>query len=241
MTTGTTRSWRAASSLAAPSYSMRSSMTTTGTAGTSTTTSIGIAVTSPSTAATWTSTSTAATSTSATATGRASATGTDRRSATAIGSASATAIAPRSTVEISPASAIARVIGRAPGLSGEPDIDLECRQPRCRAPEDRGAQDHRGRPRKPANVAAGRLSSARVWLARPDTIPVYDPVGANNLAPQDQPDPDGESAEPFERLPAAVALAPFDVQQPRPSERRSSRWRPGRGVDGGRWWTGALG
>ena len=115
-TTGTTRSWRAASSLAAPSSSTRSSMTTTGTAGTATTTSTGMAATSPSTAATWTSTSTAATSTSATATGRASAMGTDRRSATATASASATAIAPRSTVEISPTSAIARVIGRALGL-----------------------------------------------------------------------------------------------------------------------------
>ena len=115
-TTGTTRSWQAASSLAAPSSSTRSSMTTTGMAGTATTTSIGIAATSLSTAATWTSTSTAATSASATATGRASATGTDRRSATETASASATAIAPRSTVEISPASAIARVIGRALGL-----------------------------------------------------------------------------------------------------------------------------
>ena len=26
-------------------------------------------------------------------------------------------------------------------FAGEPDIDLECSQPRCRAPEDRGAQD----------------------------------------------------------------------------------------------------
>ena len=89
--------------------------------------------------------------------------------------------------------------------------------------------------REPANVATGRLSSAGVWLARPDAIPVDDPVGASNLATEGEPDPDGAGAEPFERLPAAVALAPFDVQQPRPSERRSSRWRPG-----WRWWTEAL-
>ena len=120
-------------------------------------------------------------------------------------------------------------------FAGEPDIDLECSQPRCRAPEDRGAQDHRGRSREPANVATGRLSSAGVCLARPDAIPVDDPVGASNLATEGEPDPDGAGAEPFERLPAAVALAPFGVQQPRPSERRSSRWRPGR-----RWWTEAL-
>ena len=38
--------------------------------------------------------------------------------------------------------------------------------------EDRGTQDHRGRTREPANVAAGRLSSAGVYLARTGAIPV---------------------------------------------------------------------
>ena len=91
----------------------------------------------------------------------------------------------------------------------------------------------RAGPREPGNVATCRLSSAGVWLARPDAIAVDDKVSANDLAPQDQPHPDGESAEPFERLPATVALAAFGVQQPRPSERRPRRWRPG-----WRWWTG---
>ena len=235
-TTGTTRSWRAASSLAAPSSSTRSSMTTTGTAGTATTTSTGIAATSPSTAATWTSTSTAATSTSATATGRASATGTDRRSATATASASATAIAPRSTVEISPTSAIARVIGRRAGTLPANRTSISNAASRDVARQKIEARKTTGA--GPANLRTSRPAASRAPASGSRALTQSRSTTRSAPAisrPKVSRTPTAAGAEPFERLPAAVALAPFDVQQPRPSERRSSRWRPGR-----RRWTEAL-
>ena len=69
----------------------------------------------------------------------------------------------------------------------------------------------------------------------PEANSVYNRLGGNNLATQDQPDSHGAGAKPFERLSAALALAPIGIQQPRPSKRRSGRWR-----SGWRWWTEAL-
>ena len=121
------------------------------------------------------------------------------------------------------------------GLAGEPVVDLERGQPRRRAPEDRGAQDQRGRSCDPGNAAAGRLPRVGVRVARPGAVPLDDPVCAGNLATEGEPDPDGPGAEPFERLRAAVALAPFGVQQPWASERGSSRGRPRRRRPERRW------